>query len=111
MKKSENKRKPSVAKQVLSFRSGNEMAADAGAHINFHVMGFYPITPSTEVAENLDAMKANGEHEIRMIAGDGEHATGPPSVEGAFSTSPPRRASCTPWSSFPRSRERGSRWC
>ena len=49
------------------------MAADAGSHINFHVMGFYPITPSTEVAENLDAMKADGEHEIRMIAGDGEH--------------------------------------
>ena len=73
MKASQSKRKTSVAKQVLSFRSGNEMAADAGAHINFHVMGFYPITPSTEVAENLDAMKANGEHEIRMIAGDGEH--------------------------------------
>ena len=60
-------------RSVLAFRSGNEMAATAGAHINFHVMGFYPITPSTEVAENLDAMKADGEHEIRMIAGDGEH--------------------------------------
>ena len=62
-----------MAKQVLAFSSGNEMAAAAGAQINFHVMGFYPITPSTEVAENLDAMKADGEHEIRMIAGDGEH--------------------------------------
>jgi pyruvate ferredoxin oxidoreductase alpha subunit len=49
------------------------MAALAGSHITFHVMGFYPITPSTEVAENLDSMKADGEHEIRMIAGDGEH--------------------------------------
>jgi len=68
-----NPRETSGAKQVLSFRSGNEMAADAAAHINYHVMGFYPITPSTEVAENLDAMKADGEHEIRMIAGDGEH--------------------------------------
>jgi pyruvate ferredoxin oxidoreductase alpha subunit len=61
------------AKQRLDFKSGNEMAALAGSHINFHVMGFYPITPSTEVAENLDAMRADGEHEIRMIAGDGEH--------------------------------------
>jgi pyruvate ferredoxin oxidoreductase alpha subunit len=49
------------------------MAALAGAAINFHVMGFYPITPSTEGAENLDAMKADGDHEIRMVAGDGEH--------------------------------------
>jgi pyruvate ferredoxin oxidoreductase alpha subunit len=73
MKASQKKRKTSAAKQVLSFRSGNEMAADAASHINFHVMGFYPITPCTEVAENLDAMKADGEHEIRMIAGDGEH--------------------------------------
>lgn len=61
------------AKQVTMFKSGNEMAAMAGAHINFDVMGFYPITPSTEVAENLDAMKADGEHTIRMVAGDGEH--------------------------------------
>jgi len=73
MKASNKKRKTSVAKQVLSFRSGNEMAADASSHIDYHVMGFYPITPSTEVAETLDAMKAAGEHEIRMVAGDGEH--------------------------------------
>jgi pyruvate ferredoxin oxidoreductase alpha subunit len=69
------KKKPKVtaAKQVTAFKSGNEMAALAGSHINFHVMGFFPITPSTEVAENLDEMKADGDHEIRMIAGDGEH--------------------------------------
>ena len=36
-------------------------------------MGYYPITPSTEIAETLDAMKAEGEHAIRMIPGDGEH--------------------------------------
>jgi pyruvate ferredoxin oxidoreductase alpha subunit len=73
MKASDKKRRTPAAKQVLSFNSGNEMAALASAHINYHVMGFYPITPSTEVAENLDAMKADGEHEIRMVAGDGEH--------------------------------------
>ncbi|HQU13319.1 MAG TPA: thiamine pyrophosphate-dependent enzyme, partial [Thermodesulfobacteriota bacterium] len=32
-----------------------------------------PITPSTEIAETLDAMKAEGEHAIRMVPGDGEH--------------------------------------
>jgi pyruvate ferredoxin oxidoreductase alpha subunit len=70
----EKKRNKTLAKQSVAFRSGNEMAALAGAQINFHVMGFYPITPSTEIAENLDEMKAEGEHQIRMIAGDGEHS-------------------------------------
>lgn len=59
--------------QVTDFRSGNEMSSLAASHVNFHVMGYYPITPSTEVAEYLDEMGANGEHEVRMIPGDGEH--------------------------------------
>ncbi len=59
--------------QVQGLHSGNEMAAISAKHINFHIMGFYPITPSTEIAENLDEMKAYGEHDIRMIPGDGEH--------------------------------------
>jgi pyruvate ferredoxin oxidoreductase alpha subunit len=61
------------AKQALDFRSGNEAAAVACKHINFHVMGYFPITPCTEVAQELSAMRANGEHDIVMIAGDGEH--------------------------------------
>lgn len=60
-------------RQKRDFRSGNEMAAIAGKHINFHVMGYYPITPSTEIAEYMDEMKADGEHEVVMIPGDGEH--------------------------------------
>jgi pyruvate ferredoxin oxidoreductase alpha subunit len=62
------------ARQKLEFRSGNEAAAVAAKHIGFHVMGYFPITPSTEVAENLARMQANGEHDIVMIAGDGEHS-------------------------------------
>ncbi len=61
------------AKQITGFLSGNEMAAIAASQINFHVMGYYPITPSTEIAENLDEMKADGEHNILMIPGEGEH--------------------------------------
>ena len=60
-------------RQKLEFRSGNEAAALAARDIGFHVMGYFPITPSTEVAENLSKMQAAGEHEIVMIAGDGEH--------------------------------------
>ncbi len=61
------------ARQKVEFLSGNEAAARAGRDIGFHIMGYYPITPSTEVAENLAGMKAEGEHEIVMIPGDGEH--------------------------------------
>jgi len=59
--------------QAMVVQSGNEIAATAAKQINYHIMGYYPITPSTEVAETLDAMKAAGEHTIRMIPGDGEH--------------------------------------
>ena len=62
-----------LVRQKLEFRSGNEAAALAARQIGFHVMGYFPITPSTEVAENLAKMQADGEHEIVMIAGDGEH--------------------------------------
>ena len=60
-------------RQKLEFRSGNEAAAIAARDIGFHVMGYFPITPSTEVAESLSKMRADGQHEIVMIAGDGEH--------------------------------------
>src|SRR4030067_145072 len=59
--------------QSVVVQTGNEVAATAAKHINYHSMGYYPITPSTEIAETLDAMKAEGEHDIRMIPGDGEH--------------------------------------
>ena len=35
-----------TAKQKLLFESGNELAAYAAKQINYHVMGYYPITPS-----------------------------------------------------------------
>ncbi len=59
--------------QVPIFLSGNEVSALAASQINYHLMGYYPITPSTEIAEELDAMRAEGVHTIRMIPGDGEH--------------------------------------
>ena len=62
-----------MKKQAVTLKNGNEMAALAAKHINFHLMGYYPITPSTEVAEVLDAMKDDGEHDVMMIPGDGEH--------------------------------------
>ena len=59
--------------QKTAFMSGNECAAQAGSDINFHVMGYYPITPSTEIAQILDEKFAAGDHSITMIPADGEH--------------------------------------
>ena len=59
--------------QKTDFLSGNEAAAKAASDIEFHVMGYFPITPSTEVAETLSKMQADGEHEIMMVPADGEH--------------------------------------
>jgi len=61
------------ASQSTDFLSGNEAAARAARDIGFHVMGYFPITPSTEVAETLSKMQAAGEHDIVMIPADGEH--------------------------------------
>lgn len=63
-----------MKKQILLYESGNELAAYAAKQINYHIMGYYPITPSTQIAEYLDEMGANGEHEISMIPAEGEHS-------------------------------------
>ena len=63
-----------IPEQKHIFESGNELAAYAAKQINYHVMGYYPITPSTQIAEYLDQMKADGEHTISMIPAEGEHS-------------------------------------
>ena len=63
-----------MERQKILFESGNELAAYAAKQINYHVMGYYPITPSTQIAEFLDLMKAEGEHDISLIAAEGEHS-------------------------------------
>jgi len=63
-----------MLKQKVIFESGNEMAAYAAKQINYHIMGYYPITPSTQIAEELDFMKSEGMHDIVMIPAEGEHS-------------------------------------
>ena len=48
-----------MEKQKILYESGNELAAYAAKQINYHVMGYYPITPSTQIAENLDKLLDN----------------------------------------------------
>lgn len=61
--------------QRIVYESGNEMAAYAAHQINYHIMGYFPISPSTEVAQFLDLMKANGQHDVVLIPADGEHGS------------------------------------
>ena len=63
-----------MEKQVMVYASGNEMAAIAIKQIGYDLMGYYPITPSTQIAENLDIMRANGETDLVMVAAEGEHS-------------------------------------
>lgn len=104
-----------MKKQRVLFDSGNELAAYAAKQINYHVMGYYPITPSTQIAEFLDQMKADGEHDISLIAAEGEHSAagicyGASTAAGASSTRPPPTACSTRSRNCPSSRARASRW-
>ena len=63
-----------MEKQIMEYASGNEMAAIAIKQIGYDLMGYYPITPSTQIAENLDVMRANGETDLVMVAAEGEHS-------------------------------------
>ena len=60
--------------QIMEYASGNEIASIAIKQIGYDLMGYYPITPSTQIAENLDIMRANGETDMVMIAAEGEHS-------------------------------------
>ena len=55
-----------TAAQRKLYESGNELAAYAAKQINYHIMGYYPITPSTQIAENLDLC-------LRAISGSVRH--------------------------------------
>lgn len=63
-----------MEKQVMEYASGNEIAAIAVKQIGYDLMGYYPITPSTQIAENLDLMRSKGETDLIMIAAEGEHS-------------------------------------
>jgi len=70
VKKTRTRARPA---QATLFKTGNEMAALSAEHIDFHLMGYYPITPSTEIAEILDERKPAGAHRMVMVPADGEH--------------------------------------
>ena len=54
----EEKQLTNQGDQTTAFKSGNDMAALAAAQINYHLMGYFPITPSTEIAQLLDISRS-----------------------------------------------------
>lgn len=62
-----------MVEQTVVYDSGNELAAYAAKQINYHMMGYFPISPSTQIAEHLDLLKSAGLHDVKLIPGDGEH--------------------------------------
>lgn len=71
----EKERGVAKVEQRVVYESGNEMAAYAAHQINYHIMGYFPISPSTEVAQYLDLMKADIQHDIKLVPSDGEHSS------------------------------------
>lgn len=63
-----------MTEQKRVFKSGNEAAAWAAKQIDYDVMGYYPITPSTQIAEELDLYRSQGLISTKMIPAEGEHS-------------------------------------
>ena len=63
-----------VTDQKEFSKSGNEGAAWAAKQIDFDVMGYYPITPSTQIAEEIDLYRSEGLLTTKMIPAEGEHS-------------------------------------
>lgn len=64
-----------MVEQKQVFKSGNELAAYAVVSCDFDVMGYYPISPSTEIAQFIDIAKVNGKTNMHLIPADGEHSS------------------------------------
>lgn len=68
-----NQQELNTKEQIQKMMTGNEMVAEAAKAINFHFMGYYPITPSTEIAQRIEEMKVQGELDTVLLPADGEH--------------------------------------
>lgn len=64
-----------MSEQLQVFKSGNELASYAAIACDYDVMGYYPISPSTEIAQYIDMAKVNGKTNIHLIPADGEHSS------------------------------------
>lgn len=63
-----------MVQQTRVYKSGNEGAVEAARQINYDIMGYYPITPSTQVPEGIDLYKSKNKLNTVLIAAEGEHS-------------------------------------
>lgn len=68
-----NDRPPAAATQVWSM-TGNQAIAQAVRQIEYGTVAAFPITPSTELAQDIAAMVADGEIRTDFIAVESEHS-------------------------------------
>ncbi|MBM4387354.1 MAG: pyruvate synthase, partial [Deltaproteobacteria bacterium] len=63
-----------VAEQIPVILNGNEAAAKAIVQIGYDGEGYYPITPSSEVGEEVSKAIARGEIDLAFVVGTSELA-------------------------------------
>ncbi len=63
-----------TAQQIRWLGNGNEAAAQAVLHCCYDGEGYYPITPSSEVGEEVSKAIAAGKTDIRLVIGTSELA-------------------------------------
>lgn len=63
-----------MLKQKMVFQSGDELVATACKQINYDIMPYYPITASTQIAENIDILKGKENFDTKLVLADGEHS-------------------------------------
>ncbi len=67
-------RELSIGEQRTIVASGNQAAAEAIAQIGYDLQGFYPITPSSDVGEEIAAKIARGEADMIFVPATSELA-------------------------------------
>ena len=83
--------------QKVDLQDGNAMGAISGMHIDFDVVGYYPITPSTQVGTSISQA-------LRV------YASVPQRAERGFSMPHPPTVCSMPWSSSRSRQEAVSPW-
>ncbi len=62
------------APQQIEVTNGNHAAAKAIVHAAYDGEGYYPITPSSDVGQEVDRMYAEGETDVQLVRGTSELA-------------------------------------